>query len=655
MKTLFAAILLALAVPQLAAAADWQLHSPSGRVEFDVRTTATGGLQYRVMTAGRAAVNWSALGIVTAMFRADMFQQSDESVPTDLSQNLSFAKVETSAGSDDYTLVTGKRLKNSAAWRQLSLTFHNAHGDLLRLDGRAYEDGAAFRYVLPEASNLYQWVTQENTTFAIGTGGRHWSQPYDFVTKYHPSYETAFVVNPTGTATDSKLGTGWSFPSLFQHDGLWVLLSESGLDASYQGSHLSPDAPNGVYTIAPPLKGESFGFGANYPASTLSWTMPWRVIIASGRLADIAESNLTFSLAPPAKFADTSWIEPGVAAWSWWSDHDSSRDLAKLESFIDLAAEMGWPYSLIDANWNTISDHAMQDLVAYAKVKKVGLIFWYNSGGRHNMVTEQPRNIMDDPVRRRAEFAKLSALGVKGVKVDFFQSDKQDIIRLYTAIMDDAAEFHLMVDFHGSTIPRGWQRTWPNLISMEAVQGAEFYTFPSDYDYAHIAPWQNTVLPFTRNVIGSMDDTPVSFSRQWVKRVTTNAHEAALAVIFESGVQHMADGVAAFRALPTDWKAYFSKLPTAWDETRLLSGAPGEDVVLARRSGTNWYVAGINGEDKAKTVTPDLSHLAGIGHTATLLYDDGKGGFASRRWSQSEGTTLPLAPYGGFVMIFDRP
>jgi alpha-glucosidase len=649
MKATIAALLLAALAPQLACAAQWHVQSPSGRTEFDMRTTPDGGLEYRVMLGTRVAVSWSALGIVTAAFQADPLQQNDAATQVDLSRGLSLIKAETGSGSDDYTLVTGKRLDNSAPYRRLSLTFAGAHRSTLRIDARAYEDGVAFRYVLPQTNPLYQWVTHEKTSFAIGLGGRHWGQPYDYVSKYHPSYETSFIVSPTGTATDAKLGTGWGFPSLFEHDGVWVLLSETALDATYQGSHLEPEAPQGVYTVAPPLKDESFGFGANYPVSTLPWTMPWRVIVASDRLSDIAQSNLTFALAAPAKFSDTRWIEPGVASWSWWSDHASSRDMGKLKSFIDLAAEMGWRYSLVDANWNTIGGHAMEDLVAYAKARKVGLIFWYNSGGRHNMVTEEPRNIMSDPVLRRAEFAKLAALGVKGVKVDFFQSDKQDMIRLYADILDDAAEFHLMADFHGSTIPRGWQRTWPNLISMEAVQGAEFYTFPSDYDYADTAPWQNTVLPFTRNVIGSMDDTPVSFSRQWNKRVTTNAHEAALAVIFESGIQHMADSVEAFRSLPPDWKTYFAELPTAWDETRLLRGSPGEDVVMARRSGARWYVAGINGENKSKSVTLDLS---GIGDTATFLYDDGRDGFASRRWSAAEDAALQLPPYGGFVMIF---
>jgi len=638
-----------------AAAQNWSVTSPHSRTEFVVRATADDGLEYKVLyyephAKAITAVGWSRLGIVTKYSTDYTFK---DWIVSDMTKTVSFVREDKSAGADVYTLVTGKRLANNDAYKQVSLTFKDDEtARLLRLDVRAYDTGVAFRYGLPESSLQYHKLVAEKTSFDIGPGGTHWGQPYDFVTMYHPSYETIYSDRPTGTPVGEKEGTGWGFPSLFRQHGVWILLHEAGLDDTFQGSHLEPAAPGGVYTIAPPLQDEALGNGLNEPAATLPWTMPWRFMAISDKLADIVESNLVFDLSPPSKIADTSWIKPGLVGWNWWSDHSSGTDLGKLKAFIDLSAQMGWPYTLIDANWNLAGDHPMEDLVAYAKSKGVGLIFWYNSGGRHNYVSEQPRNLMDDRTIRRAEFAKLEKLGVKGVKVDFFQSDKQDIIRLYTEIMDDAAEFHLLCDFHGSTAQRGWQRTWPNLMSMEAVAGAEFYSFGSDVDYTHSAPRQNTILPFTRNVTGSMDYTPVDFSQNFTKRITTNAHEAALAVIFESGLQHLSDKPASYLSLPPDWRTYLSHVPTVWDETRLLVGTPGYEVVLARRSGSHWYVAGINGEDKTKVVKFSLPKQ--IGAKALQLYDDGKGGFASAWWTAGKGKTVEqtLLPYGGFAMIF---
>ena len=317
---------------------------------------------------------------------------------------------------------------------------------------------------------------------------------------------------------------------------------------------------------------------------------------------------------------------------------------------------MGWPYSLVDANWNLISDDSMEQLVAHADENGVGLLFWYNSGGANNFVTEEPRNRMHERRARRAEFAKLQKLGVKGIKVDFFHSDKQFMIQRYLGILEDAADHEIMVDFHGCTIPRGWARTWPNLMSMEAVRGAETYTFASTPDYGKLAPWQNTLLPVTRNVIGSMDFTPVVYSSQMITRRTTNGHETALAVLFESGIQHIGEGVATLRTLPEDYLGFFRDLENVWDETRFVTGYPGRDVVLARRHGEKWYVAGINGEDEAKTLSLDLSFLGRKTIEGLLLYDSEEAdGFASRRvrYGGDEPVEMTLKPRGGFTLVLD--
>jgi alpha-glucosidase len=637
---------------------DWSVRSPGGGTDISVRTTPEDGLQYRVrLLAGgreRVAVDWSALGLVTAVYDEEHL---DEPLVSDLSQALRFVSAERTSGDDVYTMLTGKRRTNRAAYTEISLTFKDGETErLLRIDLRAYDDGVAFRYVLPESSPFFHRVLEEKTAFNIGEGGVHWGQPYydDFNPVYTPAYETFYEPVPTGSSTPPERGTDWGFPSLFEIRGAYVLIHETGLDESYQGAHLAPDAPGGVYRIAPPLPEEAQGFGENFPTWTLPWTMPWRLMIVSDNLAGVAESNLVFHLAQPSRVEDTSWIEPGTASWNWLSDHDSAADLDKLRAFIDLAAEMGLSYTLIDTGWNRAGETPMEDLVSYADARDVGLLFWYNSGGRHNVVSLDPRNRLNDRMERRAEFAKLQKLGVRGVKIDFFHGDKQDVIRLYREMLEDAAEFHLLVNFHGCTIPRGWQRTFPNLMTMEAVRGAEFYSFPSEPDYGPRAPVQNTVHPFLRNVIGSMDYTPTHFSRFVAPRITTNAHEIALAVIFESGIVHLSDNVAAYRNLPDTWRKYLGALPTAWGDTRLLSGGPGEHVVLARRSGRTWYIAGINGENAERKVDLDLSLLRGLGDTMVTLFDDRENGFGARESARTgDHIRETMQPYGGFVIVVE--
>jgi hypothetical protein len=311
---------------------------------------------------------------------------------------------------------------------------------------------------------------------------------------------------------------------------------------------------------------------------------------------------------------------------------------------------MGWEYSLVDANWNVMNGGDLEQLAAYAKDKGVGLILWYNSGGPHNIVTEQPRDLMFNRDIRRKELARLQALGIKGIKVDFFQSDKQDVIRLYLDILRDAADYRLLVDFHGSTMPRGWSRTWPNLMTMEAVRGAESYTF--DKAYANFAPGQNTILPFTRNVMGSMDYTPVTFTDELVPHETTNAHELALSVVFESGLTHFADSAEAYLGLPKEPLTFLQQVPVVWDETHYLAGEPGSFVIVARRNGSDWYIAGINGKAQQQEITIDMSFLRDKSYSMLLIEDgDNSRSFkaTNRKISSADKLNLTLQPKGGFV------
>jgi alpha-glucosidase len=477
----------------------------------------------------------------------------------------------------------------------------------------------------------------------------------DNVTMYSPAYETLYAnALPIGSRVPFNLGTGWAFPSLFKVNDHWLLLSEADLDEYYFGAHLGSKPEGLEYTLAMPQADEALGYGNAQPSSSLPWIVPWRVLIIGKSLGTIVESTLIESLSRKNQLEDTNWIKSGRASWSWWSDHDSSRSFEKLKTFIDLAAAMGWEYSLVDANWNVMEGGTLEELAAYAQSKGVRLFVWYNSGGSHNEVTEQPRDLMLEQETRHKEFAKLQALGIKGVKVDFFQSDKQDIIKLYLDILKDAADFELMVNVHGSTLPRGWSRTYPNLMSMEAVRGAEAYTF--DNTYANSAPSQNTLLPFTRNVVGPMDYTPVTFTDELNPHETSNSHELALSIIFESGIVHLADSVEAYQGLADDVKNFLRDVPSSWDETKYLAGEPGKFVVLARRSGSSWYVGGISGDEETRELTLDLSFLKGD-YTMTLFQEgDNPRSFRedSSPITSTDSLTVTLRPKGGFVIQFQK-
>jgi alpha-glucosidase len=291
--------------------------------------------------------------------------------------------------------------------------------------------------------------------------------------------------------------------------------------------------------------------------------------------------------------------------------------------------------------------------VRYAAGRDVRLFLWYNSGGPHNHVTEQPRDRMHDRTVRRAELAKIAQWGVAGIKVDFFHSDKQDGIGRYLDILADAAEHRIMVNFHGCTIPRGWTRTWPHLMTMEGVRGAETYIF--DEQFPAVAPRHNTILPFTRNAVGPMDYTPVTFSDNRYPHLTTPGHELALAVVFESGLLHFADSDRSYRSLLPEAAGVLSRVPAAWDETRCLTGVPGSHVVIARRRGDDWFVAGINGRSEPVAVDLDVAELADPDTAWLVLGDASRGEDLTATSATAErAMSLVMASYGGFLATTSR-
>jgi hypothetical protein len=638
------------------ARASWTVVSPGGAVRATVTLADAGGagpyaagqrLYYRVEAGGPSAyvevVPLSPLGIT----RGDDAFVDGLSVDGDRGET---------AVDETYTMLVGKRSRCRDHARERTLAFRSAGGHPLELVARAYDDGFAFRYRFPDSDARPYTVTGEATGFRVPAGSRAWMMPYNAAGMYTPAYEDIWQFVPSGTdvsaAAHGAPVNGWAFPALFQTPSrFWVLVTETDLDGRYFGAHLDGAAPAGVYRVALPAADEGNGIGAPAPTSTLPWQTPWRVVIVGPSPGTILESTLPTDLATPPTIAETAWIKPGRASWSWWSDDPSATDYAHLTPFVDLAAEMGWEYSLVDAGWAEMRNGSWRDIVGYASGKNVGIFLWYNSGGPGNSVKQYgPRDRLNDPAARRAELQAISDGGVKGIKVDFLQSDKPPTIQYYLDILHDAAAAHLMVNFHGATLPRGWQRTYPNLMAMEAVRGAEMYKF--DEDYPARQPERNTILPFTRNAMGSMDFTPVTLSDAKFPHVTTNAHELALSVVFESGVQHFADTVAAYRGLDPAARSILQTVPTAWDDTHFVDGFPGDWLVLARRKGTTWYVAGIVGDGKPRTITVPLTFLEGAGYTMTLVSDgDSDRTLSARSASVSARDTLTVAvrAQGGFV------
>ncbi len=388
------------------------------------------------------------------------------------------------------------------------------------------------------------------------------------------------------------------------------MLTEADLHDNFYGSHLAQYQGNGTYKLAAPSAddGNSFPFFAN---SKLPWTMPWRVIMIGKQVSTIVESNLVEHVSEASQIANTAWIQPGISTWSWWSNLYSPTEFMSLKNYIDFTATMNLPYFLVDVGWPNMGGGGnINDLITYANTKNVKLWLWYNSGGPSNPYPDSPRDLMHIQSVRRAEFARIQALGIKGVKVDYFESDKQELIKLYLDILRDAADFQLMVNFHGNTLPKGWSRTYPNLVSMEAVKGSEAYIFDGN-NFRPNAPAHHTILPFTRNVVGPMDFTPTIIGEgRGVVHLSTDVHEIALLNTFECGQTHLVDKIASYNTLPTLAKTMISQQPTTWDETRLVEGFPGTHVVFARRKGENWYISGINGENQVRNLTLSLPFIA---------------------------------------------
>ena len=535
----------------------------------------------------------------------------------------------------DYRMVAGKRLHCTNQANEYTFVYKDAKGQFVNLVFRLYNDGVAFRY---ELSGLNaERLTGEQTTFRIAEGTRRWFMHWS------DGYEGFYPLSTTGQSRNHR----WAFPALVEvqaatanngsASAIYALLTEANIERRQSAASMWNEADATLFNVRP---------DQNELDLSGAWHSPWRLVIL-GSLATVVESTLVTDVSEPCRIASDKWVQPGVVSWVYWAHNHGSNDLNIIKQYVDMAATLKLPYVLIDAEWDEMKDgKSVVDAVNYAKERGVKPMIWYNSCMGWINGAPGPKYRLNKPEDREKEFAWCESIGVAGVKVDFFGGDNQANMDYCIELMECAARHHLLINFHGATVPRGWQRTYPNLLSTEGVYGAEWYN--NVPHFTKKAASHNATLPYTRNVIGPMDYTPCAFSDSQHPHITSNAHELALTVLYESGLQHLADRPESFLAQPQEVQDFLGQLPTVWDETRFVSGYPGESAVLARRSGDIWYVAGINGSDEPQTLATDLSFMGK--RTAQLFADDGSG-----QWQISTITTLPhqidCQPRGGFVLV----
>jgi hypothetical protein len=520
-----------------------------------VALDGAGSLSLGVARSGRTVLTPAPVGLRTAA--------------ADLTRGLRFVSRTDRVVAEQYTMTTGKRRVRTVRGNEARLAFATAAGARIDLVVRAAPDGVAYRYVVPGPVT----VTGEASAFTVPAAAPAWLLPYN------AWYEASRMRSTAGDAAAGDYGN----PSLFQVGEDYALLTESDVDGRYPGSRLRHAAGSGTYEVV--LADEQVG-------STAELRTPWRTAII-GDLATVTGSTLVDDLSPPSRIADTSWIKPGKVAWSWLSENSSPSDFERQKAYVDFAARNGWPFVLVDEGW---SASWVPELTRYARAKGVDVLLWLRWSD------------LDTAAERDTVLPRIRDWGVKGVKLDFMESDSRERYQWYDAVLAKTAELHLMVNFHGSTIPHGLARTWPHVMSMEAVRGAE----------NRPAAAGNPMQAFTRNVVGSMDYTPVSLDVG--TKEASVAHEVALPVVYESGWTHFADKPEAYQARPRALR-FLDQVPTVWDDTRLVGGTPDTGTVMARRNGDRWFVGAISVGD-ARTVSAPLSFLGAGDWLVEVVRDD---------------------------------
>ena len=655
-------LLLFLAATSLTASAaplsEATVTSPDGKLAVTM-IQRFGHLSYSVKYDGQTALRPSQLGLVTNV--------------SDLATGLTMVSQKDSTICTDYTLTRSKQSQVHYEANVLTVTLQNPRGEHLQVEWRVSNNDIAMRYLLPKQGETGSVrVTSEATSYAFPDGTTTFLTPQSDAMigwkRTKPSYEEPYCWDaPMNQASD--YGHGYTFPALFHlqqydhqsmklqnKDELWVLLSETGVDSHYCASHLSDVRMGNTYTIAYPMAEENNGIGTTDAALQLPGVTPWRTITVGRTMKPIAETTAPWDNVEPLYEANVPF-RAGRGTWSWILWQDESINLNDLKKYADLASAMGYEYMLVDNWWDTnIGHERIPELVKYANSKNVDVWLWYSSSGYWNDIVQGPTSRMSNSIARKKEMKWMQNLGIKGIKVDFFGGDKQETMRLYEDILADANEYGLMVIFHGCTLPRGWERMYPNYAGSEAVLASENLIFGQNH--CDLEAKNATLHPVCRNTVGCMEFGG-SFQNRYMNRNneegrgtvrrTTSTFSLATAILYQNPIQNFALAPNNLEDAPQVSMDFMRQVPTTWDEVRYLDGYPGRDLIMARRSGQTWYIAGLNASS-LRIFDIDLSWLPA--DTKLTLYSGGEAPTATPVKADKKGKVKVTLPCNdGFVIV----
>ena len=625
------------------------LSGPDGRLMLSVFND-NGQAQYSVKYDNKTILEKSPLGFITN--------------EGDFTKSLKLIEHNKENIDKKYSQDRIKKSEIHYTANMLTCTFENQENKQFSIVFQVSNNDIAFRYELSQWGERRACVIEKEitgfdfpeytTTFLSSM-----MSPMGAFARTSPSYESGYTNNePVGKSRPGS--QGYVFPGLFRiGDDGWALISETGVNSQYVASHLSASDSDGLYTVEFPNERQNNGFGSTGAQVTLPGITPWRTITVGSTLKPIVETTIPFDVVEPLYEASQPY-KLGRSTWSWIVWQDPSMNWDDQVAYIDLAAELNFEYILIDALWDkNIGYEKMEELIAYANSKNVDVFLWYNSNGAFNDAPQSPRDKMNTSIARKKEMKWLRDAGVKGLKVDFFGGDKQETMRFYEDLLSDGNDYGLMMVFHGCTLPRGWERMYPNFVGSEAVLASEMLIFSQDVREKEA--FHATLHPFIRNTVGSMEFGGVFLNKylnkgntQGQKRLTTDVFQIATATLFQSPMQMFAltpNNLTDSKDILID---YMKDVPTTWDETVYIDGFPGKYAVIARRNGQNWYISGVNALTDPIKLKLQLPMVAG--KSGSLYYDNdqSEAQFANKKVNSDGSIEVTMQPNGGFVFVNEK-